>query len=195
MIHWISAQHLPLIYSMRVNFAMFSVKTAIRKNEMTKTCKNHPLQALQLAFSSKTFLNMFYHEKKCCKKPYLGRLWNVSTFCILAERGRPGCSSQENCHGLNGLIGNFSTLHDSRGDNEMCWLLDVRRLTNPPDSVISSHKAKGSVIPQKSRIGQVELVVWGFGECFAGQNQCKYTVYSCFVGCEEKGGPYLPCKA
>ena len=29
MIHWISAQHVPLIYSMQVNFVMFSFKTAI----------------------------------------------------------------------------------------------------------------------------------------------------------------------
>ena len=31
MIHWISAQHVPLIYSMQVNFVMFSFKTAIWK--------------------------------------------------------------------------------------------------------------------------------------------------------------------
>ena len=69
--------------------------------------------------------------------------------------------------------------NDLRCNNETCWLLDVRSLTNPPDSVISSPKTKGSVIPQKSRIGQEGLVVRGFSKCFTGQNQCKYTVHSC----------------
>ena len=35
--------------------------------------------------------------------------------------------------------------------------------------------------------GRVELV-WGFSKFFTGQNQCKYTVHSCGVGCEERGG-------
>ena len=56
-----------------------------------------------------------------------------STFCILAECGRPGHYNQENRHGLNELFGNFPTLHDSRRDNETCWLLEIRSLTNPPD--------------------------------------------------------------
>ena len=42
----------------------------------------------------------------------------------------------------------FVTSDDSRRDNETCWLLDVRSLTNPPDSVIWSPKTKGSVISQ-----------------------------------------------
>ena len=66
-------------------------------------------------------------------------------------------------------------------------------LTNPPNLVISSPKTKGSVLPQKSRIGRVELVFWVFGECFTGQNQCKYIVHSCGVGCEERWG--LTCHA
>ena len=35
--------------------------------------------------------------------------------------------------------------------------------------------------------GRVELV-WGFGKCFTGQIQCKYTVHSCGISCEERGG-------
>ena len=101
----------------------------------------------------------------------------------------------EKANGSNGTIVPFVTSVDLRLDNEMCWLLDVISLTIPPDSVILSPKTKGSVIPQKSRIGQVELVVLVFGECFTGQNKCKYTVHSCGVGCEERGGPYLPCRA
>ena len=42
----------------------------------------------------------------------------------------------------------FVTSDDSRRDHETCWLHDVRSLTNPPDSVISSPKTKCSVIPQ-----------------------------------------------
>ena len=48
----------------------------------------------------------------------------------------------------NGTIVHFVTSDDSRCDNETCWLLDVRSLTNLPDSVILSPKTKGSVIPQ-----------------------------------------------
>ena len=65
----------------------------------------------------------------------------------------------EKADGSNGTIASFVTSNNSRGDNETCWLLGVRSLTNPPDSVISSPKTKGSVIPQKSRIGRVELVI------------------------------------
>ena len=42
----------------------------------------------------------------------------------------------------------FVTSDDPGRAHETCWLLDVRSLTNPPDSVISSPKTKGSVIPQ-----------------------------------------------
>ena len=89
--------------------------------------------------------------------------------------------------GLNGTIVPFVTSGDSRRDRETCWFLDVGSLANAPDSVILSPKTKGSVIPQKSRIGRVQLVVWGFGECFTGQNQCKYIVHSSGVGFEERG--------
>ena len=66
----------------------------------------------------------------------------------------------EKADGLNGTIVPFVTSGDSRLDNEMCWLLDISSLTNPPDLIISSPKTKGSVIPKKSRrIGLVELVV------------------------------------
>ena len=61
--------------------------------------------------------------------------------------------------GSNGTIMSFITSNNSIHDNETCWLLDIRSLTNPPDFVISSPKTKGSVMPQKSRIGRVELVV------------------------------------
>ena len=44
----------------------------------------------------------------------------------------------------NGTIVPFVTSNDSRRDNETCWFLDVRSLTNPPPSP----KTKGSVIPQ-----------------------------------------------
>ena len=62
-------------------------------------------------------------------------------------------------------------MHNSRPDNETCCFLDVRSLTNPPDLVILSHKTKGSVIPQQTRTGHMELVVWGFSEWFTRQNR------------------------
>ena len=54
----------------------------------------------------------------------------------------------EKADGSIGTIVPFTTSDDSRQDNKMSWLLDIRSLTNPPDSVISSPKTKGSVIPQ-----------------------------------------------
>ena len=63
----------------------------------------------------------------------------------------------EKADGSNGTIVPFVTSDDSRRDSETCWLLKVGSLTNPPDSVISSPKTKGSVIPQKSRTGRVQL--------------------------------------
>ena len=60
----------------------------------------------------------------------------------------------EKADGSNGTIVPSVTSDDSRRDSETCWLLDVRSVTNPPDSVISFPNTKGSVIPQKSRIGQ-----------------------------------------
>ena len=59
----------------------------------------------------------------------------------------------------NGTIVFFVSSTESRRDNETCWLLDVKSLNNPPDTVILSPKTKGSVVPQRSRIGLVELVV------------------------------------
>ena len=64
----------------------------------------------------------------------------------------------EKADGSNGTIVPFVTYDDSRRDSETCWLLEVRSLTNPPDSVISSSKTKGSVIPQKSRKGPVQWI-------------------------------------
>ena len=72
----------------------------------------------------------------------------MSIFCILAESGRGRQSMAENADGSNGTIVPFVTYDHSRRDNEMCWLLDGRSLTNPPDWVISSPKTKGTVIPQ-----------------------------------------------
>ena len=54
----------------------------------------------------------------------------------------------EKADGLNGTIVPFVNSDDSRSDNGLCWLLNVRSLNNTPDSVISSLKTKGSVIPQ-----------------------------------------------
>ena len=67
---------------------------------------------------------------------------------ILAECGRGRRSIAEKEDGWNGTIVPFVTSDNSRHDHETCWLLDVRSLTNPPDSVISSPKTKGSVIPK-----------------------------------------------
>ena len=65
----------------------------------------------------------------------------------------------EKADGLNGTFVPSVTNNDSRRDNETCWLLYIRSLTNPLDLVISSPKTKGSVIPQKSKMGQEGLVV------------------------------------
>ena len=54
----------------------------------------------------------------------------------------------EKAYGSNGPIVPFVTSEDSRRDHETCWLLDVRSLNNLPDSIISSLKTEGSVIPQ-----------------------------------------------
>ena len=58
------------------------------------------------------------------------------------------CSIAEKADGSNGTIVPFVTSDDSRRVHETCWLLDVRSLTNPTNSIISSPKTKGSVIPQ-----------------------------------------------
>ena len=54
----------------------------------------------------------------------------------------------EKADGSNGTIAPFVTSEDSRNDNETCWLLEARSLTNPQDLVFSSPKIKSSVIPQ-----------------------------------------------
>ena len=41
----------------------------------------------------------------------------------------------EKAEGSNGTIVPFVTSDDTRRDNETCWLLDVRSLTNMPDLV------------------------------------------------------------
>ena len=69
-------------------------------------------------------------------------------FFILVESGRGRRYIAEKEDGSNGTIVPFITSDDSRRDHVTCWLLDVRSLTNLPDSVISSPKKKGSVIPQ-----------------------------------------------
>ena len=69
-------------------------------------------------------------------------------FFILAENGRGRRFIAEKEDGSNGTIVPIVTSDDSRRDHETCWLLDARSLTNPPDSVFSSPKTKGSVINQ-----------------------------------------------
>ena len=64
--------------------------------------------------------------------------------------GRRSMAEKED--GSNGTIVPFVTSNNSRRDNETCWLLEVRSLTNLPDSVILSPKTKGSVIPQKREL-------------------------------------------
>ena len=50
--------------------------------------------------------------------------------------------------GSNGTIVPFVTSDDPGRAHEMCWILDVRSLTDPLDLVISSPKTKGFVINQ-----------------------------------------------
>ena len=116
---------------------------------MTKTCKYYPWQVLQLTFSPHTVKNLFYHLKSVVKTLF----WQTMKcffliFFILAEsgRGRPSIAEKEDRS--YGTIVPFVTSDDSSRDHETCWLLDIRSLTNPPDSVISSPKRKGSVINQ-----------------------------------------------
>ena len=69
--------------------------------------------------------------------------------------------------GSNGTIVPFVTSDDSRRDSETCWLLEVGSLTNPPESVISSPKTKGSVIPQAE---------WSWSEDSASVSQGRTNV-------------------
>ena len=92
----------------------------------------------------------------------------------------------ERADGSNGTIVPFVTC-----DNETCWLLEVRSLTNPPDSVISSSKTKGSVIPQAE---------WSLSsEDSANVSQGRTNVNIQFTPVEwavrKGGGAHLPCKA
>ena len=113
---------------------------------MNKTCKNYPWQVLQLTFSPQTVKNLFYPLKNVVKTLFWPKIFFFSSFfCILAESGRGRRSIAEKADGSNGAIVPFVTSDDSRRDHETCWLLDVRSLTNSPDSVISSPKTKGSV--------------------------------------------------
>ena len=70
----------------------------------------------------------------------------------------------QNVADLDVLIKKFSTVQmDSLAISQPCMIqdvtLNVRSLTNPKIFVISSHKTKGSAVPQQTRTGQVELVV------------------------------------
>ena len=104
---------------------------------MTKTCKNYTWKVLQLTVSPKQSKTCFI-IKRCCKNPILAD--NVIFFLYFA--------SWQRVAEVDVLWQKRQTIQDdSRRDNETCWLLVVRSLTNPPDLVISSPKTKGSVIP------------------------------------------------
>ena len=106
---------------------------------MTKTCKNYPWQALQLTFSPQTVKNLW--------NPYFARQF---FFFFFFQSGRDRHFIAEKADRSIGTIVPFATSNNSRRENETCWLLDVRNLTNPPDLVISSPNTKGSVIPQRA---------------------------------------------
>ena len=101
---------------------------------------------------SQTVKDLFYYLKKCCKNPILAdnKMFNFFCLflCILAESGTGKLSMAEKADGSKGTIMPFVTSDNSRRDNETCWLLEGRSLTNPPDLVILSPKTTGSVIPQ-----------------------------------------------
>ena len=60
----------------------------------------------------------------------------------------------EKADGSNGTIVPFVTSDDPRRAHETCWHLDVRSLTNLPDSVISSNKT--NALRCLSRLGEAE---------------------------------------
>ena len=112
-------------------------------------------------------------------------------FFILAESGRGRRSIAEKEDGSNGTIVHFVTSDKSRCDHEACWLLEVRSLTNPPYSVISSRKTKGSVIPQAE---------WSWSEDSANVSQggTNVNIQSTPVEWAVRkmgGGAHMPCKA
>ena len=116
MVHWISPQNLPLIYSMLDKYDMFSFKSAIWKNWNYQNMLKLSLKSFAINFPrQKIVLNLFYHWKSAIK-PSFGRQWPVSTLYILAECGRHGRFNQENCHGSNGLMGKFPIWIVSRRD-------------------------------------------------------------------------------
>ena len=111
-------------------------------------------------------------------------------FFILAESGSGRRPIAEKEDGLNGTIVLFVTSDDSRHDHEMCWLLDVRSLTNPPDLVISSPKTKGSVIPQAKWS-------WSQDSANVSQGRTNLSIQSTPVEWAVRkwgGGPHRPCK-
>ena len=130
--------------------------------------------------------------KKFCKNLILAdnEIFFYFYFFILAERGRGRRSVAEKEDGSNGTIVPFVTSDNSRYDHEMCWLLDVRSLTNPLDLFISSPKTKGSVIPQAE---------WSWSEDSANISQGRTNVNIQSTPVEwavrKGGGPHLPCKA
>ena len=98
----------------------------------------------------------------------------------------------EKADGWNGTIMLFVTSKDSRRDNETCWLLVLRSLTNLPDSVILSPKTKGSVIPQAEcnwLSEDLANVSKGRANVNIQSTPVEWAVRK--VG----GGPQLPCKA
>ena len=145
-----------------------------------------------LTFFPQTVKNLFFFSfKKCCKQPILTANNFFFYIFIPPKSDRGKCSIAEKKDGSNGTIVPFVTSDDLRRAHDTCWLLDVRSLTNSPDSVISSPKTKGSVIPHT----EYTFLVWGVGQCSTGQNQYKYTDHSCGVGCEKGRGADLQCKA
>ena len=72
-------------------------------------------------------------------------------------------------------------------DSETCWLLEVGSLTNPPDSVISSPKTKGSTIPQAE---------WSCSsEDSANVSQGRTNVNIQSTPEKGEGGANIPCMA
>ena len=88
----------------------------------------------------------------------------------------------------------FVTSDDPRRAHETCWLLEVRSLTNLPDSVISSPKTKGSVIPQ------AEWILSSEDSANVSQGRTNVNIQSTPVEWAVSeggggGGAHLPCKA
>ena len=97
----------------------------------------------------------------------------------------------EKADGSNGTIVPFVISDDSRRDSETCWLLEVGSLTNPPDSVISSTKTKGSVLPQAECSWSPE----DSANVSRGRTNVNIQSTSVEWAVRKGGGPHLPCKA